>query len=121
MGHGRRYDLYLDAARNSDRFLAQLWQTLQGLDEYRGSTTLLVTTDHGRGVTRHDWTSHGEKVPDAEYIWLAALGPGVPPRGVRTQLDATQSQLASTIAALLGEDFLSAVPSAARPLPILAE
>src|SRR5262249_22970123 len=28
-GHGRRYDLYLDAAHNSDRFVAELWQTLQ--------------------------------------------------------------------------------------------
>jgi len=64
-GHGRRYDLYLDAARNSDRFLAELWRTLQQLPEYKDKTSLIVTCDHGRGSTRTDWTDHGEKVPPA--------------------------------------------------------
>ena len=62
---------------------AQLWARLQSLAAYRDKTLLLVTTDHGRGATRHEWINHGEKVEDAEYIWLAALGPDVPPRGVR--------------------------------------
>src|SRR3989449_7574640 len=51
-GHARRYDLYLDAAHNSDRFIAELWRTLQKLPEYRDKTSLVVTTDHGRGDTR---------------------------------------------------------------------
>src|SRR5690606_29659179 len=28
-GHGRRYDLYLDAAHNADRYLSEIWQRLQ--------------------------------------------------------------------------------------------
>ena len=28
-GHGRRYDLYLDAAHNSDRYLAELPRTIR--------------------------------------------------------------------------------------------
>ena len=36
-GHGRRYDLYLDAAHNSDRFLAELWRTVQSMPEYKGN------------------------------------------------------------------------------------
>lgn len=119
--HGKRYDLYLDAARNADRYLSQLWHTLQSLSEYREQTLLLVTTDHGRGATRHDWIHHGEKIDDAEHIWLVALGPDVPALGVRERIETTQSQLAATIAQALGEDFRRAVPKAAAPLPIFRE
>jgi hypothetical protein len=117
-GHGRRYDLYLDAAHNADRFLAELWNTLQNTPTYRDKTTLLVTTDHGRGSTRIDWTDHGKKVPEAEFIWIAALGPDTPALGEREKIETTQSQIAATIARALGEDFNAASPKAERPLPI---
>ena len=97
-------------------YLRDLWQTLQEHSDYRDCTTLLLTTDHGRGSTRVDWTDHGEKVPGAEQIWMALLGPDTPPLGVRENVRATQSQVAATIAALLGEDFCAAVPAAAAPL-----
>jgi hypothetical protein len=65
-----------------------------------------------------DWTDHGEKVPAAEPIWMALLGPGTPALGVREGVEATQSQLAATVAALLGlgEGFQKAQPKAAPPL-----
>ena len=116
-GHSRRYDLYLDAANNADRYLAKLWQTLQKLPEYKDKTSLIVTTDHGRGDTRVDWIDHGKKVPLAEYIWIAVLGPDTPASGVRENVETTQSQVATTIAHLLGEDFVAASPKAAPPLP----
>ncbi len=115
--HGRRYDLYLDAAHRSDRFLRRLWQTAQSLPAYRGQTALVVATDHGRGKTPRDWTDHGEKVPVADRIWMAVMGPETPALGVRTGLSATQSQLAATVAHLLGEDYRAGVPQAAPPLP----
>jgi hypothetical protein len=116
-GHGRRYDLYLDAANNSDRFLHDLWQTLQKMPEYRDKTSLLITTDHGRGDTRVNWTDHGKDVPTAEFIWIAVLGPDTPALGVREAVETTQSQVAATVAHLLGEDFVKASPKAAAPLP----
>ncbi len=115
--HGRRYDLYLDAAHRSDRFLRRLWQTAQSLPAYRGQTALVVATDHGRGKTPRDWTDHGEKVPVADRIWMAVMGPETPALGVRAGLSATQSQLAATVAYLLGEDYRAGVPQAAPPLP----
>lgn len=115
-GHGRRYDLYLGAAHQSDRHLAELWTDVQKMPDYAGKTALLVTTDHGRGLTRDDWTDHGKKVPGAEYIWIAVLGPNVPALGVREKVEATQSQVAATIAHLVGLDFRSARPEAAPPL-----
>ena len=117
-GHGRRYDLYLDAARSSDRFLGQLWQELQKSPQYRDKTSLIVTTDHGRGSTRVDWTDHGKKVPGAEFIWIAVLGPDTPALGERENVETTQGQVAATIAKLLGEDFKAASPKAAAALPV---
>jgi hypothetical protein len=117
-GHGRRYDLYLDSARNSDRFLGELWQKLQNVPQYRDKTTLIVTTDHGRGSTRVDWTDHGKKVPGAEFVWIAVLGPDTPAMGERENVEVTQSQIAATIAKLLGGDFQVASPKSAAPLPV---
>jgi hypothetical protein len=119
--HGRRYDLYLDSAWRSDRFVRRLWEEAQSLPAYRGRTALVLATDHGRGATPADWTSHGEKVPAAEPIWMAVMGPGTPALGVREGVQATQSQLAATVAALLGlgEEFSAAQPRAAPPLPDL--
>lgn len=120
-GHGRRYDLYLDAAHKSDRFLREAWEALQGQPQYRDKTTLIVTTDHGRGSTRLDWIDHGKAVFGAEFIWLAVMGPDTPARGERENVEVTQSQVAATIASLLGHDFRAASPKAAAPLPVLAE
>jgi glycerophosphoryl diester phosphodiesterase len=119
-GHGRRYDLYLDAAHKSDRFLAALWQALQANPKYKDKTALLITTDHGRGSTRTDWTDHGKNVPNAEFIWAAVMGPDVPALGERESVEVTQSQVAATIAALVGEDFHAASPKAAAPFPLTA-
>lgn len=116
--HEGRYDLYLDATKRADRFIERIWTTLQLLPEYRGRTTLLVTTDHGRGATLKDWSDHGKDVPAAEDTWMAALGPGVPPLGVRKNLTVTTSQLAATIASVLGEDFHAAQPKTAPPLSL---
>jgi hypothetical protein len=114
--HGGRYDLYLDAAFRSDRFLSRLWSRLQSLPQYKNRTTLLVTTDHGRGATLEDWTDHGRDVPAAERTWMAMLGPGVGEPGVREGVTLTTSQLAATIAAVVGEDYRAAFPNAAEPL-----
>jgi hypothetical protein len=97
---------------------AETWAALQKDEQYRGKTALLVRTDHGRGSTRTDWTAHGKKVPGAELIWIAVLGPDTPARGQRQKVEVTQSQVAATIASLLGEDFTAASKEAARPLPV---
>jgi hypothetical protein len=115
--HARRYDLYLGSGYNSDQYLAELWKTVQQMPEYKDKTSLVLTTDHGRGSTRVDWTDHSKKVPGAEFVWIAVMGPDTPKQGVREDVEATQSQIAATIARLLGEDFRAASPKAAPPLP----
>lgn len=100
--HGRRYDRVLDAIAEFDRFLETLWNTIEHMKEYRGHTTLIVTSDHGRGSTLADWHDHGRAVAGAERIWLAIAGPDTP-----ASLDAAQVEqrdIAPTIIRLIGLD-----------------
>jgi len=83
----------------------------------RDKTTMIVSTDHGRGWGR-EWTDHGKDVAGAEFIWTAVIGPDTPARGVRANTPVQQAQVAATIAALLGRDWQKAEPKAAPPLPI---
>lgn len=114
--HDQRYDLYLDAAWRADRFLERLWTTMQGMPEYAGTTALIISTDHGRGMTTGNWGDHGAEVPGAGQIWIVAMGPGIEARGQRANVTVTQSQIAATIASLLGRDFRAAFPQAAAAL-----
>lgn len=113
--HAGRYDLYLDAARRTDGYIERLWKLMQSLPEYAGTTSLVMTTDHGRGDTRIGWKSHGADVEGSEAIWMALLSPDVQPH-VPAADEVTQSQVAASVAALLGEDYGAEVPRAGRPL-----
>jgi len=113
--HDGRYDRYLRAGRQVDAYLEELWRTVQRIPSYRGKTTLIVTTDHGRGRTS-DWTDHGKDVSGAERAWIAVIGPDTPNLGERNSASVTQSQIAATVAALLGLDYRKAVPKADAPI-----
>ena len=87
------------------------------MPQYRGSTTLIFSPDHGRGDAPVEWKGHGEKIMLSKYIWMAFLGPDTKPLGERKQVGAvTQSQIAATLAALLGEDYNTAEPRAGKPI-----
>lgn len=115
--HGGRYDQYVRAAHAADAAIKTLWEAIQADPQYRDSTTLIVTTDHGRGDPPQGWRSHGAKVEGSEAIWLAVIGPDTPATGERTDTKTvTQSQIAATLATLLGEDYNAEAPKAAPPI-----
>lgn len=114
--HSGRYDLLLRSAHQVDAFIADLWNTLQAMPQYRGTTTFIITTDHGRGSGPVQWRDHGQDVDGAENIWIAIMGPDTPATGEVTSGMVTQSQIAATLAALLGEDWTTANPRAGKPL-----
>src|SRR6266566_201475 len=58
--HFRRYDRYLESAQKNDQFIARLWEMMQSMPEYAGKTSLIITTDHGRGSTVLDWVDHNK-------------------------------------------------------------
>jgi arylsulfatase A-like enzyme len=116
-GHAGRYDHYLNAAHQADACFKDLWEALQAMPEYRDKTSVIFTVDHGRGDAPVDWKSHGKDVARSEFMWLAVLGPDTPALGERQNVSpVTQSQVAATLAALVGEDYASAVPQAAPPI-----
>jgi hypothetical protein len=116
--HAGRYDLYLDAAAVADDQLRRLWGTLQSMDDYQGKTSLVIATDHGRGDGPVGWKSHSVDIEGANRMWLAVMGPDTPARGVVKNVEATQSQVAATVAKLLGEDFTSHDARVAKPLKV---
>ena len=114
--HAKRYDRVLDMIAITDQFLNRLWTTLQSMPEYRNSTTLIVTSDHGRGSTLDDWSSHGAKVPGADKIWMAILGPDTPASG-EIATHAEQRDIAPTIIKLLGLNPAEYKGATGSPIP----
>jgi len=111
--HNGDYDAYLKSARRTDGFIEDLWNFAQTHPKYKGKTTLVIATDHGRGTQPVDtWRSHGTDIKGAEQIWIAVLGPDTPALGeVKNGPQLYQNQLAQTVAAFLGITYKSNKPS----------
>lgn len=120
--HSGHYDNYLRSAHISDEYLKLLWEQLQSMDSYAGKTTLLITTDHGRGGAGEGWRGHGADVDESKLMWIGAIGPNIVPLGERTNAATlTQSQIAATIAELLGFDYQAEVHDASGAIEQIAE
>jgi len=120
--HERRYDKVLDALHNFDNYLKELWDFLQSSDVYRGKTTILLTTDHGRGNTVKDWGDHEAWVEGAQNTWMAFISPDCPQRGEWKEHDTIYlKQMTSTMCKFLGLDCNKFNPKAAAPITKLFE
>jgi hypothetical protein len=123
--HDGSYDRYIDAARRTDQMLSELWSWLQADPAYRDNTTLLITTDHGRGNEPDVWMHHAspaateklsienapEGVPGSDQTWFAAIGPQIKSDGL-TSGKWTQSQIAATALISLRLDPKKLMPRA---------
>lgn len=118
--HAGMYDQYIKAAHAEDAMIADIWNTVQSLPQYRDKTSLLITVDHGRGdLVKSDWKHHGSKIAEAHEIWLAIMGPGIKPLGeIKQPMQVYQKQIAATIAQLLGFKFVANHP-VADPITII--
>ncbi|MBC7947258.1 MAG: alkaline phosphatase family protein [Chitinophagaceae bacterium] len=106
--HDGRYDTYLEKASEADRMLARLWHFVQTTKGYKDNTTFVITTDHGRGNRRGNWMQHGTFITGSSQTWMGVIGPNIEPLGeVKDEQQIYQKQLAQTIAALVGETFIS--------------
>ncbi len=115
--HARRYDRVLDYMHVVDGWLRVLWETLQASDAYRGRTTIVLTTDHGRGLTPRDWIEHDEAIEGAQDIWVAVIGPDAPRTGEAGPAAAvTQSDVAATVIRLFGLDDRKFNPAGGAPI-----
>lgn len=109
--HDSHYDRYISSAQKTDEFISRMWNWVQSDPDYKDKTTLLITTDHGRGyVELDDWKHHGEMDITAEdgdrAIWMAVIGPDTEALGeMKNTADVKQDQIAKTLVKFLGLDY----------------
>jgi Type I phosphodiesterase / nucleotide pyrophosphatase len=111
--HGGNYDGYLQSAHLFDEYIAQLWYLVNKDPFYKNNTSIIITTDHGRGQRSNTWVRHGFLTAGSSETWLMTLGPAFKPGGeVKTKAAFFNDQLAQTIAGLLGFNFTAQHPVA---------
>ncbi len=98
-GHDADYDQYINAINRNDRMIEELWNYVQSDPFYKDQTTIIVTTDHGRG-NGTEWTDHNAKVKGSDEGFILMFGKGVNPQKIKLKKSST-NQIASTIAELL--------------------
>ncbi len=105
--HAGKYDYYLDATIKSDDWIRRIWEYVQSEPQYKDKTTVIITTDHGRGLAEgHNWRHHGSRIAEASEMWMAAIGPSIKPIGeAKDKSQAWQGQIAATIALLLHQKY----------------
>lgn len=105
--HGGRYDDYLLSASRTDLIISRLWTWIQSQEDYKDQTTLLITTDHGRGKNPDKgWKKHGLLFGGSGQAWFAVIGPDTPASGeMKTRGKYFLKQLACTVTSFLGLDY----------------
>ena len=118
--HDGYYDLHIIAARRTDEYIRRIWNWVQNDPEYKDKTTLIITTDHGRGyLDLESWKHHGvseytdengqKKISDFKgdgEIWAAVIGPDTPASGEMINVaDIKQTQFAATLMKFLDLEY----------------
>lgn len=118
--HLGRYDRTLESLQMADAQLKLFWEALQSMPAYRGHTTLVVTTDHGRGTGPgpDGWSDHGEAAAGSNDVWALVVGPYTRPVGVAADVgEVHQADIAATLLATFGIDPREYSADAGPPLP----
>ncbi len=112
--HAGRYRAYLDALKQVDAWLKDIWEFVQNDPRYKNKTALFITVDHGRGdIKKDEWKSHNNKIADSHEIWFAILGPGIKNYGeIKDPMQLYQKQFAQTFAKMLGYTYKAEHPIA---------
>ncbi len=115
--HDGRYNRVLEAYARTDAYLRELWTWLQSQPEYRGRTSLLLTSDHGRGRGVEGWRHHGVQHAGSEATWMAFVSPASDRRGEwSNHAPLVSAQAAATLIEWTGGDWRRFNPSAAPPV-----
>ncbi|MDN3594800.1 alkaline phosphatase family protein [Zunongwangia endophytica] len=117
--HDGRYDHYLTSARRTDDMIKEIWTYISNDNYYKGKTSILITTDHGRGTgttADNNWKHHGQSIPNSNQTWIAAFGANIKNMGeLKEENQYYTAQFAPTVAKILKLE----IESDAAILPIL--
>lgn len=117
--HDGRYDEYLKSAHQTDKMIREVWEFVNSDTYYKGKTSILITTDHGRGtgIGENDtWRGHGTSIKDADQTWIMAFGNEIKPKGeITRKKQYYTNQFAPTVSKIIDLD----IQFEAKPLPVL--
>lgn len=101
--HDGKYDAYLTAANRTDNFIKKLWSFTQQDSFYKGKTTFVITTDHGRGTEPLEtWKHHGSSIKNTDQVWIIAFGEKIEAKGeIIFEEQLYTNQVAASVAKLL--------------------
>lgn len=77
--HSGDWDGYIRSIQKYDDYIDQLYALLDQMGEYGENTTVIITTDHGRGKG-DKWEGHFFNL-NSRKIWMVIKGPHVPAKG----------------------------------------
>lgn len=105
--HDGDYAAYLKSANTTDAMIKELWNFTQEDSFYKDNTLFIITTDHGRGTNPLEtWKDHGDKVKNADGVWIVLFGKGVEAKGeVSIQKQLYSNQIAPTVLKALSIDI----------------
>jgi predicted AlkP superfamily pyrophosphatase or phosphodiesterase len=117
--HDGKYDAYLASANRTDNFIKKLWKFTQQDTFYKGKTTFIITTDHGRGTEPLEtWKHHGSSIKNTDEVWVIAFGVKIEAKGeIVSKEQLHTNQIAASVAKLL--DIKIQTDSIGKPFPFI--
>jgi arylsulfatase A-like enzyme len=107
--HSAIWSGYLAGIKKTDEYIFRLWTFLQNDSEYKKTTTLFITSDHGRHLdsVADGFVSHGDGCDGCRHLGFFASGPDFK-NGVRINTHREQIDIPMTVAELMGFDLPNA-------------
>lgn len=101
-GHTGVWANYLAGIVSTDKYIDSIWTYLQNDPYYAGTTTLMVTNDHGRHLDNvaDGFVSHGDYCFGCRHIEFIAAGPDFK-RNAVLNINYEQIDIPATVSALL--------------------
>ncbi|MEO0166773.1 MAG: alkaline phosphatase family protein [candidate division WOR-3 bacterium] len=101
--HNGIWNDYTNAARNVGVYIKDLVDFVNTHPQYANNTTILITTDHGRGSS--SWGAHSSNTEGADETWFILISPYTNKGIVNEQKQYYNEQLAQTMANILGFQY----------------